>query len=76
MLVRIVGFHMKEESLDCCVAKVKLRERNGVEWMLLDAPCSCNYLGQAGVYYCRRRAVYFAVKEDKNQLELPFEVKS
>jgi len=74
MIVRIAGFHMSgEESLDVCVKKVQMREKNGVEWMLLDTPCSCVYLGEAKVFYCRKKSVYFAAREaDKNQFVLPY----
>jgi hypothetical protein len=64
------------DAIDDCVKKVRIRTSNGHEWMFLEdqgRPCSCKYLDEAKAFYCRSKRVYFALKEDKNQLKLPFE---
>jgi hypothetical protein len=61
------------EGIGACVKKVEVKKTNGVEWMLLEAPCACKYSGETKVYYCRSKQVYFAVHpDDENQLELNF----
>jgi competence CoiA-like predicted nuclease len=64
------------DTIDDCVKKLRIRIGNGQEWMFLEdqtKPCDCKYMGESKVFYCRSKKVYFELKKDKRQLELPFE---
>jgi len=59
-------------GVEACLNKVKVKKTNGIEWMLLDAPCLCKYSGETKIYYCRNKQVYFARHNNEDQLRLPF----